>query len=312
MCSPFRSFSRCAVCELCHLYTGYLTKHNLPPLQAIHVLTAAIEKVRQDDAQLTAVHADLFQVCISAKLFQPALRLLDQDITSIACTDDGHADARYFLLYYYYGGMIYTAVKDLERALYCFEVAVATPAVAMSHIMLESYKKYVLVSLMLHGKFVPIPKYSSQVINRFMKPLSHAYLELANAYQASSSDDVRAMATKYRDVFVRDNNLGLVKQLQSALYRKNILRLTKTFVTLSLADVASRVQLAGGPAEAEKHLLDMVSQSYHASPRFCYFKTVFFLSTGCRSSPVRSLPLSTRRTAWWFSRMIRVSTIHPK
>lgn len=91
-----------------------------------------------------------------------------------------------------------------------------------------------------------------------MKPLSHAYLELATAYQASSSDEVRAATTKYRDVFVRDNNLGLVKQLNVALYRRNIQRLTKTFLTLSLADVASRVQLSG-PAEAEKYLLDMVS-----------------------------------------------------
>lgn len=65
---------------------------------------------------------------------------------------DGNHDAKYFLLYYYYGGMIYTAMKNYERALYFFEVAVSTPALAMSHIMLESYKKYILISLILHGK----------------------------------------------------------------------------------------------------------------------------------------------------------------
>lgn len=48
--------------------------------------------------------------------------------------------------------MIYTANKNYDRALYFFEVAVSTPAIAMSHIMLESYKKYILVSLILHGK----------------------------------------------------------------------------------------------------------------------------------------------------------------
>lgn len=140
------------VYDLCHLYTGYLTKHNLPPMQAIRTLYIAAQKVRRDSGQLTAVHADLFQVSLSAKMFTPALKLLDQDVTSIECSDDMHTDARYFLLYYYYGGMIYMAVKNPERALYCFEVAVATPAVSMSHIMLESYKKYVLVSLLLHGK----------------------------------------------------------------------------------------------------------------------------------------------------------------
>lgn len=129
------------------------------------------------------------------------------------CFQDTNHDARYFLLYYYYGGMIYAAMKDYDRALYFFEVCVSTPALAMSHIMLEAYKKYILVSLILHGKVIPVPKYSSQVITRFMKPLSQAYHDVATTYVSSSSDDLRNDMTKYRDVFTRDNNLGLVKQV---------------------------------------------------------------------------------------------------
>jgi hypothetical protein len=45
----------------------------------------------------------------------------------------------------------------------------------------------------------------------------------------------------------------------ASLYKKNIQRLTKTFLTLSLVDVASRVQLSD-PAEAEKYILNMVSK----------------------------------------------------
>jgi hypothetical protein len=48
--------------------------------------------------------------------------------------------------------MIYTALKKYERALYFFEVVVTTPSVAVSHIMLEAFKKYILVSLILHEK----------------------------------------------------------------------------------------------------------------------------------------------------------------
>lgn len=62
--------------------------------------------------------------------------------------------------------MIYTALKKYNQALYLFEVAVTTPAVAVSHIMLEAYKKYILVSLILQGKITPLPKYTSQVIGR--------------------------------------------------------------------------------------------------------------------------------------------------
>lgn len=153
--------------------------------------------------------------------------------------------------------MIYSAIKNYERALYFFEVAISTPALAMSHIMLESYKKYILVSLILNGKISTIPKYSSQVISRFIKPLSHPYHELASAYGTSQSEELRNVTNKFRDVFVRDGNFGLVKQVAASLYKKNIQRLTQTFLTLSLADVANKVQL-GGPAEAEKYILDMI------------------------------------------------------
>lgn len=185
-------------------------------------------------------------------------------------------DAKYFLLYYYYGGMIYLAVRNLERALYCFEVAVTTPALAVSHIMLEAYKKYILVSLLLTGKVninllkynfdndirnyfqvQNIPKYASQVVTRFIKPLSQPYHELSNAFSSNSSGELCSVVQKHQETFNRDHNLGLVKQVVSVLYKKNIQRLTKTFLTLSLSDVASRVQLPG-PSDAEKYILHMV------------------------------------------------------
>lgn len=50
--------------------------------------------------------------------------------------------------------MIYAAVKNYDRALYMFEVVISTPALAVSHIMLEAYKKYILISLILHGKVI--------------------------------------------------------------------------------------------------------------------------------------------------------------
>lgn len=198
----------------------------------------AIEKIRLFDSHLTPIHADLCQLSLIAKVFNTAIDFLDVDVTAIASTDvrtrvvkttkqinfvrfrfcllqDNNQDAKYFLLYYYYGGMIYTATKNYERALYFFEVAISTPAFAMSHIMLESYKKYIMVSLILNGKIVPIPKYSPQVITRFMKPLSHAYHETANAYLTGSSDEVRSVINKYRDTFNRDTNMGLVKQVST-------------------------------------------------------------------------------------------------
>lgn len=62
-------------------------KRKLPTIQGIQVLVNAIEKIQLFDSQLTPVHADLCQLCLCSKLFNPAIRFLDIDITEIAATE---------------------------------------------------------------------------------------------------------------------------------------------------------------------------------------------------------------------------------
>ncbi|RXN25992.1 COP9 signalosome complex subunit 3 [Labeo rohita] len=196
------------------------------PLRGISILKQAIDKMQMNTNQLTSVHADLCQLCLLAKCFKPAVPFLELDMMDI-CKENGAYDAKHFLCYYYYGGMIYTGLKNFERALYFFEQAITTPAMAVSHIMLEAYKKYILVSLILHGKVQQLPKYTSQIVGRFIKPLSNAYHELAQVYATNNPAELRALVNKHSETFTRDNNTGLVKQCLSSLYKKNIQRLTK-------------------------------------------------------------------------------------
>lgn len=58
-------------------------------------------------------------------------------------------------------------------------------------------------------------------------------------------------------VSLQDSNLGLVKQVLSSLYKRNIQRLTQTYLTLSLQDIANTVQLETAK-QAELHVLQMV------------------------------------------------------
>lgn len=62
----------------------------------------------------------LLQLCLLAKCFKPALPFLEVDMMDI-CKENGAYDAKHFLCYYYYGGMIYTGLKNFERALYFYE-----------------------------------------------------------------------------------------------------------------------------------------------------------------------------------------------
>ncbi|XP_077979780.1 COP9 signalosome complex subunit 3-like [Glandiceps talaboti] len=240
---------------LAHHLTRVLVEKK-QPLRGIDIIANAISKIQTHPAQLTSLHADLCQLCLLSKCLKPALQFLNVDITEISKEGDAY-DATHFLCYYYYGGMIYSALKKWDRAIYFFEVCITTPSMAVSHIMLEAYKKYILVSLILHGKIVNLPKYTSQVVTRFVKPLSQSYHEFSSAYASNSPNELRNIVAKHNDQYTRDQNMGLIKQCLSSLYKKNIQRLTKTFLTLSLGDIARRCQLPG-PKEAEQYVLHMI------------------------------------------------------
>lgn len=215
----------------------------------------AICKVQRSPSQLTALHADLCQLCLLAKCPQAAVRILDVDITDVL--KENGQNAKHFLLYFYYGGMLYTALKKFERALFFFEAAVTVDSMVVSHIVLEAYKKRILVSLIAYGKVEPLPSWTSSVVDRFVRQLSKCYHDLEAAYGASSLAQVRELCQKNSERFSRDGNTGLVKQCVTALTRKNIKKLTKTFLTLSLADVAQRCELASA-REAERQLFSMI------------------------------------------------------
>lgn len=59
--------------------------------------------------------------------------------------------------------------------------------------------------------------------------------------------------------------------METSLYKRNIHRLTQTYLTLSLQDIAETVQLEG-PKEAELHVLRMVALLHS-----CHSKHVFWL-----------------------------------
>jgi COP9 signalosome complex subunit 3 len=123
--------------------------------------------------------------------------------------------------------------------------------------MVAAYKKFVLVSLLKFGKVITLPKYCSHIVDRMIKPLCGSYNELAKTYNGRKVGPVHDLIAKYSEVFQNDGNLGLVHRLRETVYRHSMQRLTQTFMTLSLADVSSRVNLSSAQ-EAELYIRTMV------------------------------------------------------
>jgi len=259
-------YSANSFAELCHLFSDQLIQR-CTPIVGIPALIKAITKIQLSETSLTSVHADVCKLCLASKCFSPAVNnLLNIDYVDIA--KEATQDPKYILLFFYYGGMIFTALKKYERALYYYEACVTIPTLAVSHIMLEAYKKFLLVSLIVHGDktkdMTSLPKYTSPVINKYLKPLCASYQELVVAYYSNHTAELENVIIKYSDVFETDGNSGLVAQAAASQTKSNIKRLTKTFVTLSLEDVAAKVGL-NTSKEAEERIVAMIQEgSIHA------------------------------------------------
>jgi len=245
-----------SVCDLLEEYVRLLCSAGCP-LRGISVLRAAVGKLQRcvSPHALTGAHPLLLRLCLEAMCLRPALAVLKQLCAECPKTSDGLTTQRY-LQYWYYGGLVYCAAKQWSKARHCLLLCVSAPALAVSQIMLEAYRRLVIVGLMVDGKLPALPPHAPPAVARHIRPACPAYHDLASAFSAGPAQLSSALLT-HRPALTRDGTLGLATQLTGQRRRHDIRQLTRTFVTLSLADVAARAGLAG-PGEAQAYLLNMI------------------------------------------------------
>lgn len=221
------------------------------PIRGVAPLLTAIRKLQISSERLTTLHPELLLLCLLAKCYKTGRSILDNDILEVDQPRD-------LFLYSYYGGMICIGLKLFPKALELLQNVVTAPMPSLNAIAVEAYKKYILVSLIYNGQFsTSLPKYTSSVAQRNLKNFCQPYIELANSYGTGNVDELDTTFQTNREKFESDNNLGLVKQAVSSLYKRNIQRLTQTYLTLSLQDIANIVKL-NSSKEAEMHVLQMI------------------------------------------------------
>ncbi|CAH8315887.1 unnamed protein product [Eruca vesicaria subsp. sativa] len=220
-------------------------------LRGVAPLLTAVRKVQVSTKRLTALHPDCLQLCLQAKCYKAGFSILSDDILEVDQPRD-------FYLYCYYGGMICIGQKKFQKALELLYNVVTAPMHSVNAIALEAYKKYILVTLIYSGHFsISLPKCASTPAQRSFKTWCIPYTEVGNCFNEGKIRELEAVVVANSSDFEKDNNLGLVKQAVSSLYKRNILRLTQKYLTLSLQDIANMVQLANAK-EAEMHVLQMI------------------------------------------------------
>jgi len=224
-------------------------------IRAILPLKAAINKMGSGE-HITPQHSMFVLACITAKCYKSAIPILEKFVFKINPDVTGveSVDTR---LYYYYGGICYVGMKRFDRALQFFEAVISAPAVVISAVMVEAYKKFCLVALCHKGEVPNLPRYTHTSFVRVFKQMFPAYEEFINSFATRSVEDLNKVAENHAEQFQKDNNLGLVKQAIQALYRQNIQRLTKTYITLSLQSITEQTSLSN-VVDTERRVFRMI------------------------------------------------------
>jgi len=227
------------------------------PMRAILPLKKALFKIGSSK-QITPQHYMVLKCCIISKCYKSALSLLDSDSFIIDTKGTG-ISGRDVRLYYYYGGFIYAALKKFTKAQEFFIRVLSFPAIVPSAIMVEAYKKYVLISLILDGTVGSVSQYSSNAFSRQVKQICPAYSQLMTSFETNSVTDVQQCVNNNLEAFKSDGNFGLVKQVVASLGRRNVAGLTKTYLTLSLNSISEKT--GNTPHDVEKKFLSMIEKS---------------------------------------------------
>jgi COP9 signalosome complex subunit 3 len=160
------------------------------PLLGATLVRDAMLRLDPSCAVFTSVHLLLIQLCLQAKSYACALPILDKKIChfptslerspsepSVLCADHESSVSfmtdtsgfssmlsyRDYLRYFLYHGMVSMALKQWRSAFHSLGIVISAPsASSVSLVMVEAYKKWVLVGLLEKGKVSLFAEYKNQ------------------------------------------------------------------------------------------------------------------------------------------------------
>lgn len=161
----------------------------------------------------TSTHVDFIRLCLETRSYAAAEPILDNYIHSlpshipvavregfeysVPCTDvarsgeyihrlSGHSDkvtSQDLQEYYVLGAMAYLGLRRFTKALHFLEHVLIMPSVNTANgLMLEAYKKWVLLNCLVFGEAQNVPRSANSTAIKQVRSASKAYEAVAEAY----------------------------------------------------------------------------------------------------------------------------------
>lgn len=161
----------------------------------MHPIKQALLRLDSSCSTFTSTHTTLIRLCLRGRAYAAALPVLDKAICHIPAQSDqqylkrsqlawcrpqlpgvafitpvsglpGKVNYRHYLEYFLYGSMIYIGLKRWDDALHFLQIVIAAPTNnSVSMVMVQAYKKWVLVCLLAKGHVSIAFAYHSSTFN---------------------------------------------------------------------------------------------------------------------------------------------------
>ena len=235
----------------------------------------------------TSIHLPLARFAYEKGYVEPALKVLDRDILFYPGMS-GQKDARYLcdetlsspsyispdtgltdsvksttvLEYNLLSGLCYTARKDWIKAQKAFERVITHPTrdKGLSQIMVDAYKRWLLVSLLKDGGESELPQYTSPSAKNSYITLAAPYKNIATLFHTSDVSQLRGEIEANRKVWEEDENTSLIGEVVAAYQKWQIINAHKIYQQVSISQLRKLTFSAesGESLKTNQEVIDLV------------------------------------------------------
>ncbi|RYP55368.1 hypothetical protein DL768_000123 [Monosporascus sp. mg162] len=243
----------------------------LPPSVAVEILATAILKLDPTGSMLTASHILLARLAYGTNNIEPALQVVDKSIVfypgmanrgepqylcdpalpppSYIARETGLTailKPQLVMEYDLLCGMMYCSRRDWAKASEAFLRIVTFPARenGVNKLMVDAYKRWVLVSLLWKGKYVDSPSPSGHTANRYYEILGKPYTAIAALFVTDNAQALKHEVDSNAQIWQEDNNMGLMQEVLAAYQKWQVLGLQQVYSKISIPEVRRETKSA--------------------------------------------------------------------
>ncbi|KAM3072404.1 hypothetical protein ACMFMG_009207 [Clarireedia jacksonii] len=243
-----------------------LARQTRQPDAAIQPIREAILRVDPSGSVLTSTHLFLVKLALETRQYESVVEVLDKHILYLPAKESisytkficevGLASSSYVtthsgltaklsalevLEYFFYSGMVYIGLQRWEAAFEMLENAITYPSrdQGVSLPMVEAYKKWLLVGLLLEGKVVQLPKTTSHQAARVYHTIAKPYEAVASIFETGSASRLKSEIEHGQQIWTDDGNTGLMLCVLSTYQKSQIRNLANIYSKIGVQEVNS-------------------------------------------------------------------------